>query len=353
MSDTRDIRSFTYDDVLRYMTDIGEKSFRASQVFDWLHAKKVDDTALMTNLSQKLRDRIGEDLAIYTVEPVKVLVSAIDGTRKYIHKLHDGNVIETVLLKYEHGYSVCISSQVGCRMGCRFCASTIDGLVRSLSAGEMAGQLYSVEKDIGERVGHIVVMGSGEPLDNYDALTDFIDIVTDRRGANISGRNITVSTCGIVQKIRELAERRYAITLALSLHAVNDAKRCEIMPIAKAYPLSEVLEACRYYQDVTGRRITLEYSLIAGVNDTDEDVRGLADIASSLKCHVNLIPVNPIKERKWRATDPKSASVLKNKLEKNNINVTIRREMGRDISASCGQLRRSYIKDNGLGDHDA
>lgn len=353
MSDKKDLRSLTYEDLNKFMTDIGEKSFRASQVYDWLHAKKADDIALMTNLSQKLKDRIGEDHAIFTVEPVRVLVSKIDGTRKYIHKLHDGNVIETVLLKYEHGYSVCISSQVGCRMGCRFCASTVDGLVRSLTAGEMAGQLYSVEKDIGERVGHIVVMGSGEPFDNYDALTDFLDIVTDERGANISGRNITVSTCGIVPKIRELADRKYAITLALSLHAVNDAKRQEIMPIAKAYPLSDVLDACRYYQDVTGRRITLEYSLIAGVNDTDEDIRGLAGIASSLKCHVNLIPVNPIKERKWRATDSKSASELKNKLEKNNINVTIRREMGRDISASCGQLRRSYINENGLGDHDA
>ena len=238
-------------------------------------------------------------------------------------------------------------------MGCRFCASTVDGLVRNLTAGEMAGQIYSVEADIKERVGHVVVMGSGEPLDNYDNFTDFVDIITDERGNHLSGRAITASTCGIVPKIRQLADRKYAITLALSLHAVSDEKRKEIMPVANRYPLDEVLDACRYYREVTGRRITLEYSLISGFNDTDEDTEKLAVIARGLGGHVNLIPVNPIKERTYRATAHSRAFELKNKLEKNNINVTIRREMGRDISASCGQLRRSYISSGSRGDQNA
>ena len=349
----RDIRALTYDELSSYMDGVGEKSYRAGQVFDWLHAKKVSSIADMTNLSAKLRDALADDFDIYTVVPAKVLVSDIDGTRKYVHELIDGNVIETVLLRYDFGNTVCISSQAGCRMGCRFCASTVDGLERDLTAGEMVSQIYSVEKDTGERVSHVVVMGSGEPLDNYDEFTHFVGIITDPRGADLSGRNITVSTCGIVPKIRELAERKFALTLALSLHAVTDEKRKQIMPVANRFPLSDVLDACRYYRDVTGRRITLEYSLIAGFNDGAEDIEGLISIARDLKSHVNLIPVNPIKERGYTATTAKRVSALKNKLEKNNINVTIRREMGRDISASCGQLRRSFIKGKDLGDHNA
>ncbi len=353
MSDKTDIRSLTYDELAELMEGLGQKRFRAGQIFDWLHVKKADDFAEMTNLSAELRTKLSEEYDIYPVTRAKVLVSNIDGTRKYVHALHDGNVIETVLLKYEHGNSVCISSQAGCRMGCRFCASTIEGLERNLTAGEMAGQIYSVEADIGERVSHVVVMGSGEPLDNYDELTRFIDIITDERGANMSGRNITVSTCGLVPKIRELADRKYAMTLALSLHAVTDEKRQEIMPVARSYALADVISACAYYKDTTGRRLTLEYSLIEGFNDGDEDIEGLSSIAGSLSAHVNLIPVNPVKERAMRATGAKRVAAIKNKLEKNNINVTIRREMGRDIAASCGQLRRSFIKDNGLGDHNA
>ncbi|MCR5672402.1 MAG: 23S rRNA (adenine(2503)-C(2))-methyltransferase RlmN [Lachnospiraceae bacterium] len=353
MSEKKDLRSYRFEELAAVTEDLGEKPFRAKQIFEWLHEKKADDFSAMTNLSKDLRKKLSENYEIYTVRPVRVLTSAIDGTRKYVHALHDGNVIETVLLKYDYGNALCISSQVGCRMGCRFCASTVDGLVRNLTAGEMAGQIYSVEADINERIGHVVVMGSGEPMDNFDAFTGFVDIITDDRGNNLSGRAITVSTCGLVPKIRELADRRYAITLALSLHAVTDEKRKEIMPVANKYPLEEVLEACRYYRDVTGRRITLEYSLIEGFNDSDEDVRGLTAIARKLGGHVNLIPVNPIRESKYRATAHGCAVRLKNKLEKNNINVTIRREMGRDISASCGQLRRSYINECGGGDRDA
>ena len=353
MSDKQDLRSLSYDKMRQTMKDIGEKPFRADQIFDWLHSKKVSDYSLMTNLPASLIRKLLQNFEIYETRRVQVFVSELDGTRKYIHRLNDGNVIETVLLKYDYGNTVCISSQAGCRMGCRFCASTIDGLARNLTAGEMAGQVYSVEDDIKERVSHIVVMGSGEPLDNFENFTDFIELITDEHGANISGRNITASTCGIVPKMIELADRKYAITLALSLHATTDEKRKQIMPIANKYSLEQVLDACRYYFDKTGRRITFEYSLIEGVNDGAEDAEGLIRIARSVNSHINLIPVNPIKERTYRATSRNAALALKNKLEKNNINVTIRREMGRDISASCGQLRRSFINDTGTGDQNA
>ena len=351
--DKADIRSFTYEKLCGLMADMGEKRYRADQVFEWLHKRKETSFDNMTNLPKKLRDEICAAYDIYTVRPVKILSSGLDGTRKYLHMLKDGNVIETVLLRYDYGNSVCISSQVGCRMGCRFCASTIDGLERNLTAGEMAGQIYSVEADIKERVGHVVVMGSGEPLDNYDSFTDFIDIITDGRGAGIGGRNITVSTCGIAPNIRRLADRGYAITLALSLHAADDDLRRQIMPIANRYSLREVTDACRYYFDTTGRRITLEYSLIEGVNDRIEDISGLIRIAKELGGHVNLIPVNPIDERDYRSTGAKAVSAIKNKLEKNRINVTIRREMGRDIQGACGQLRRGFIRENVSGETDA
>lgn len=338
-----DIRALTIEELEVVLEELGEKSFRAKQIYSWLHEKKVSSFDDMTNVSKALKDKLKEKFKIYTVEPVEVKISAIDGTRKYISKLIDGNVIESVLLRYEYGNTVCISSQVGCRMGCSFCASTLDGLARNLTSGEMAGQIYAVEKDINERVGHVVIMGSGEPLDNYDNFLRFIKIITSKEGANIGARNITASTCGLVPKIKELAEEKLAITLALSLHAVTDEKRRKIMPIANRYELSTVLEACRYYFEKTGRRITLEYSLISGENDTDEDVKGLTAIARGLNCHVNLIPVNPIKERKWRATRDEGVRAIKNKLEKNHINVTIRREMGRDIQGACGQLRRAYM----------
>lgn len=346
----KDIRSLTYEQLKEELVAAGEKPFRADQVFSWLHEKKADDFSLMTDISKDLRGRLSKQYEIYTVKPVKVLESKIDGTRKYIQRLSDGNVIESVLMKYEYGNTVCISSQVGCRMGCRFCASTLDGLVRGLTAGEMAGQVYAVEADIGERVGHVVVMGSGEPLDNYDEFCNFLRIITHPKGAGISARCITASTCGLADKIRQLADEHFAITLALSLHAVTNEKRRDIMPIANKYELSDVIDACRYYFDATGRRITLEYSLIAGVNDTSEDAEGLIGIAASLGAHVNLIPVNPIKERKYRETSRKYVDLIKNKLEKNKINVTIRREMGRDINASCGQLRRAFLKEEDAGE---
>lgn len=341
----KDLRSLSYDECIDAVCELGEKKFRGQQVFSWLHEKKVSSFDEMTNISKDLRGKLAEAYAIFDVVPVKILVSEIDGTRKYIHKLHDGNVIESVLLRYEYGNTVCISSQVGCAMGCRFCASTIDGLVRNLTAGEMAGQIYSIEKDINERVGHVVIMGSGEPLDNFDEFTKFINIITCEKGANLSNRNITASTCGIAPNIKRLADMKTGITLALSLHSVTDEKRKNIMPITYKYPLEEVLAACKYYFDVTGRRITLEYSLIAGENDNPEDVDGLIKIALKLKSHVNLIPVNPVKERDYKATSKKAVALMKKKLEDNHVNATVRREMGRDINGACGQLRRSYLSE--------
>jgi 23S rRNA (adenine2503-C2)-methyltransferase len=270
-------------------------------------------------------------------------VSAEDGTRKYLFALADGNVVESVLMRYKHGNSVCVSSQVGCRMGCRFCASTLDGLERNLTASEILEQIYAISRDTGERISHVVVMGTGEPLDNYDNLLRFLLLISDEHGANISQRNITVSTCGLVPKMRQLAEEGLQITLALSLHASNQAKRQELMPVANAYEIHQVIDACRTYFEKTGRRITFEYSLVGGVNDGEEDAKELAELLRSLNCHVNLIPVNPIKERDYVQSDRSVIERFQKKLEKYGINATIRRTLGSDVNASCGQLRKSHI----------
>ena len=252
-------------------------------------------------------------------------------------------MIESVLMKYHHGNSVCISSQVGCRMGCRFCASTLDGMVRNLRPSEMLDQIYRIQTWSGERVHNVVVMGSGEPLDNYEALVQFIRLLTEPGGLHISQRNVTVSTCGIVPRMRQLADLGFQITLAISLHASTQEKRRELMPVANKYELSQVMDACRYYFEKTGRRITFEYSLVGGVNDTPRDAEELAELVKDLNCHLNLIPVNPIKERDFTQSNRQTVQNFKNKLEKSGINVTIRREMGRDIDGACGQLRRSYL----------
>lgn len=341
---TRDIRSFTKDELCEYIEGLGEKKYRADQVFSWLHDKCVSSFFDMKNVPKSLIEKMSEQTTIRSVAIEECLISQCDGTRKYLMRLFDGNIVECVLMPYEYGNSICISSQVGCRMGCRFCASTIDGLVRNLSAGEMVGQIYSVAADIQDKISHVVIMGSGEPFDNYDALVDFIRIITDEKGQNLSGRNITVSTCGIVPKIYEFAKNRFQLTLAVSLHAVTDEKRRNIMPVANKYTIDEILTACEDYFLKTGRRITFEYSLISGVNDSKEDAALLSEHASRVGAHVNLIPVNPISERKYVSTAKEGVFAFKNKLEKNGINVTIRREMGRDIQGACGQLRRSYIK---------
>jgi 23S rRNA (adenine2503-C2)-methyltransferase len=338
-----DIKSLDLKKLSAYVESIGEKSFRAKQLYEWMHKKLAADFDEMTNLPKSLKEKLLQSAAFTSLVVVDEKISQIDGTRKYLFGLSDGNIIESVLMRYNHGNSVCISSQVGCRMGCRFCASTLDGLERNLSASEMLDQIYRIQKLTGERVSNVVVMGSGEPMDNYDNLIDFIRLLTDENGLNISQRNITVSTCGIVPGIKKLAEEDLQITLALSLHAPNDEVRKSLMPIAKRYSLSEVLPACQEYFDKTGRRLTFEYSLVSGVNDNLKEAEALATLLKGVNGHVNLIPVNPIKERDYVQSDRKAILSFKNYLEKNGINVTIRREMGRDINGACGQLRKSFI----------
>lgn len=345
MDNKTDIKSLYLPELEEWMRQRGEKAFRAKQIFQWMHEKLVTDFDEMTNLPASLREKLKETCTctLTALTPVDVKVSAIDGTRKYLFGLADGNVIESVWMKYHHGNSVCISSQVGCRMGCRFCASTLDGLERNLTPSEMLDQIYRIQTLTGERVSNVVVMGSGEPMDNYDNLIRFVRLLSGEKGLNISQRNITVSTCGIVPGILKLSEEDLQITLALSLHAPSDEVRKTLMPIANRYALKDVLSACRTYFEKTGRRLTFEYSLVRGVNDNLEEARALTALIKDLHGHVNLIPVNPIKERDYVQSGRKAIEDFKNYLEKNGINVTIRREMGRDINGACGQLRKSYL----------
>ena len=340
-----DIKSMTMPQLKAVMEELGEKPFRAKQLYEWFHQKRVWNYEEMTNLSKGLREQLSVKYPLKPIEVVQVQTSKIDGTQKYLFRLGDGNVIESVLMKYKHGNSVCISSQVGCRMGCRFCASTLDGLTRNLLPSEMLEQIYRIQEISGERVSNIVIMGTGEPMDNYDNVVQFLHMVSDELGICISQRNITVSTCGLVPRIRQLAEEQLQITLALSLHAPNDEKHQELMPIARKYTLEEVLDACRYYFEKTGRRLTFEYSLVGGVNDFQEDAKQLSGLLKGLNCHVNLIPVNPIKERNYRKSNREVIENFKIKLEKYGINVTIRREMGSDIDGACGQLRKRYMEE--------
>lgn len=342
--DKKDIRSYTFEELKKEMESIGEKAFRAKQVYEWLHVKLVDSFDEMTNISKNLREKLDTEYRIPSVKMLDRQISKMDGTNKFLFQLEDGHVVESVLMKYKHGNSVCISSQVGCRMGCRFCASTIGGLERNLLPSEMLGEIYQIQKISGERVSNIVVMGTGEPMDNYDNFVKFVRLLTDEHGLNLSQRNVTVSTCGIVPNMKRLADEGFQITLALSLHGSTQEKRKVLMPIANKYELSEVLDACDYYFQKTGRRITFEYSLVSGVNDRDEDANELIGILKDRNCHLNLIPVNPIKERDFQKPSRKSADNFKNKLEKSGINVTIRREMGSDIDGACGQLRRRYVE---------
>ena len=342
---TKDIKSLTLNKLKEEMEAMGEKSFRAKQMYEWMHGKMAAGYEEMTNIPAALANQCRERYSYTALRIVRMQESKTDGTRKYLFELADGNMVESVFMRYKHGNSVCISSQVGCRMGCRFCASTLDGLERNLSPSEMLDQIYAISRHTGERVSNVVVMGSGEPMDNYDNLLRFIELLTDENGLHISQRNVTVSTCGIVPKMRELADNKLQVTLAISLHAATDEKRRQLMPIANKYSLHELIEACDYYFKQTGRRISFEYSLVKGINDTDEDAGQLAALIGQLNCHVNLIPVNPVKERDYVQSERRAVEAFKNKLEKNGINVTIRREMGRDIDGACGQLRRRYMEE--------
>ena len=334
-----DIKSMNLCQLETFVVDVlGDKKFRARQIYDWIHVKLCENFDEMSNLSRALREKLKQTATLTCVTVEKCLVSRLDGTRKYLFRLPDGNIIESVLMRYKHGNSVCVSSQVGCRMGCRFCASTLDGLTRNMTTAEMLDEVYAIQRDTGERVSNVVIMGSGEPLDNYDNVIGFIKMLSDENGLHI-----TLSTCGIVPEIYRLAEENLQITLAISLHAVSDERRRTLMPIANKYSIEEILKACRAYYGHNNRRLTFEYSLVGGVNDSEADARALAMLLKGINAHINLIPVNPIKERDFIQSDAQAVLKFKNKLEKYGENVTIRREMGRDIQAACGQLRKNYI----------
>jgi len=339
-----DIKSLNYDELADYIVSIGEKKFRAAQLYSWMHEKLACSYDEMTNISDKLKKVLKENTLYTCLEPVRVQESQIDGTKKYLFRLYDGNLIESVFMRYHHGNSVCISSQVGCKMGCRFCASTLNGCVRNLEPSEMLDQIYRIQSLTGERVSNIVIMGSGEPMDNYDNVVKFLGLINSEKGLNISQRNITVSTCGLVPRIKQLAELKLQITLAISLHAPNDELRKTMMPIAYTYSIEQIMDACRYYLLQTARRISFEYSLVKGVNDSPECARQLIKLVHGMNCHINLIPVNPIKERDYEQSEKNSIHNFKEILEKAGVNVTIRREMGRDIDGACGQLRQNHIE---------
>ena len=340
----KDIKSMTLEELTKELAALGEKPFRAKQIYDWLHVKMATDFEQMSSLSRDLRARLSQCCSITALKTVGERISAADGTRKYLFGLEDENVIESVWMQYHHGNSACISSQVGCRMGCRFCASTLDGLERNLRPSEMLDQIYRIQSITGERVSNVVVMGSGEPMDNYDNVVRFLRLISHEKGLNISQRNLTVSTCGIVPGILQFAEEGLQVTLALSLHAPNDEVRKTLMPIANRYHLEDVLKACRVYFEKTGRRLTFEYSLVKGVNDNLKEAAALTGLLKDQHGHVNLIPVNPIKERDYVQSDRKAVEAFKKYLENHGINATVRREMGRDIGGACGQLRKSYME---------
>lgn len=340
-----DIKSLSLEELTAQVERLGEKAFRAKQLYEWMHVRLARGYDEMSNIPKSLKEKLEREFIYTALSEVTVQTSRIDGTKKFLFALADGNRVESVWMKYHHGNSVCISSQVGCRMGCRFCASTLDGLERGLLPSEMLDQIYAIERSTGERVSNVVVMGTGEPLDNYDNLLRFLRLLTDENGLHISQRNITVSTCGLVENMRRLANERLQITLALSLHGATQEKREELMPVAKRYRIEEVISACRYYFERTGRRITFEYSLVGGVNDTDADAAALGGLLKGMNCHVNLIPVNPIQERDYVQSDRSAVLRFREKLEKNHIQATVRRELGRDISGACGQLRRRYAEE--------
>ena len=343
LEEKKDLKSFSLAELTEEFLSLGEKKFRASQVFDWLHKRAVTDFSQMTNLSAAMREKLSQNYTIVSLREVRRLASAQDETIKFLFALPDDKVIESVFMKYKHGNSVCISSQAGCRMGCRFCASTLGGLERNLLPSEMLEQIYRIQELTGERVSNVVVMGTGEPMDNYDNLVRFLRLISAPEGQNMSIRNITVSTCGIVENMRRFAEEGLPVTLALSLHAPNDEARKRLMPVANKYALKDVLAACDYYFEQTGRRISYEYSLVAGENDTEAEADALGRLLRGKNCHVNLIPVNPIKERDYKQSSFKNVLNFRKRLEKYNINVTIRRELGADIGAACGQLRKSHL----------
>lgn len=344
-----DILSLSLEELENILIENGEKKFRAKQIFQWLHVKRVFDFSKMTDISVQLRQSLNEIFCIKGLFVQKKLESAIDNTVKYLYRLPDGNFVETVLMEYNYGRSICVSTQVGCKMGCRFCASAIAGYIRDLEPSEILMQIYETEKEAGVRVSGVVLMGIGEPLDNFANVMKFLSLLSDKNGNNLSLRHVSLSTCGIVPKIYELADKKLQLTLSVSLHSADNDKRSEIMPVNRTYNIDKLIEACRVYIEKTGRRVTFEYAVIDNVNSAEKDADKLADLLRGLNCHVNLIPVNRVKERNYKTAASGVAQFAK-RLEKRGINATVRRTLGSDIEAACGQLRRDAAKQqNGCG----
>ena len=344
----QDIKSLTLEELTEAIRQMGDKPFRAKQIYQWLHQKLVADFDEMSNLSKPLREKLKEQFVLTALYPADVKISQIDGTRKYLFRLADGNVIESVWMQYHHGNSVCISSQVGCRMGCRFCASTLDGLERNLTPAEMLDQVLFTQKDSGLPVSNIVLMGIGEPLDNLDTVLKFLELVNHPDGMNIGMRHISLSTCGIVPGIRRLAELELQLTLSVSLHAPDSETRSKIMPINRAYDVEELFRACHDYFDKTGRRISFEYAMIDGVNDHDWQADLIARKLRGMPGHVNLIPLNDVVESPYKPS--RRIGAFQKRLESHGITATVRRSLGGDIDASCGQLRRKAMEEAQKGE---
>ncbi|MCU6708951.1 23S rRNA (adenine(2503)-C(2))-methyltransferase RlmN [Paenibacillus sp. J5C_2022] len=340
------IYDYTYEQLKEWMKDNGEPAFRAEQLFQWIYVKRVKDFGEMTNLSKELRQKLEESFQFVTLEEITKLESK-DGTVKFLFGLHDAHAIETVIMRHSYGNSICVTTQVGCRIGCTFCASTLGGLKRNLTAGEIVAQVVTAQQMLDateERVSSIVIMGSGEPFENYDATMAFLRIMIHEKGLHIGQRHITVSTSGIVPSMYKFADENTQINLALSIHAPNDKLRSKLMPVNRRFPFEDVMEACRYYLAKTGRRITFEYALIGGVNDRPEHAEELAEVLKDLLCHVNLIPVNHVPERNYVRTPRNDIFEFARILENKGVNVTIRREQGHDIAAACGQLRAKHME---------
>lgn len=340
-----DIKSFTLPELKAFLKERGEPAFRAGQVFDWIHVKKARGFEEMSNLPKALREKLADECRLPGTEIRRRLVSRLDGTVKYLYGLEDGESVETVLMKYEHGYSVCVSSQVGCKMGCEFCASTKAGFVRNLLPSEILDQIYQTEQDQNLRISHIVMMGIGEPLDNFENTIRFLELINSPYGANISMRNISLSTCGLAEKIDELAAFDLGLTLSISLHACTDEKRNEIMPVNRRYPIGRLLQSCKNYSKITRRRISFEYALMKGKNDSVKDAEQLACLLKGQLCHVNLIPVNEVRETSFEKTERQNIYRFQKELMKRGINATVRRTLGSDINAACGQLRRENLSE--------
>ena len=335
-----EISSLSLTELTDVCVEMGLAKFRAKQIYEWLHKKLVSNFDEMTNLDKGLRQKLKESFYISIPQISRKLVSQIDGTVKYLFEFADGQRVETVVMRYKYGNSICVSTQAGCAMGCKFCASTKLGKARDLTTGEILGQIYKAQNDIGERISHIVLMGIGEPLDNFDNVVKFLLMVSDANGLNIGQRNISLSTCGIVPNIDKLAELDLQITLSISLHAPTNELRSSMMPINKKYPIEELIAACHRYVNKTGRRISFEYTLVKGVNDTVEHAQSLCRLLKEMLCHVNLIPVNSIEQSDYEKSEKKSIEEFKAAIEANKITATVRRRLGADINAACGQLRK-------------